>query len=108
MQCPVNVYYNGELKVTKTIPISTIDSLYDGIRETIAYSMTQSIPKNAKYDKVMITKKGMLFGNSEVNIVEFTEVDLKNIDKIDIYLKEPQAGGRKKRKSRKTRKNKRV
>ena len=69
--------------------------------------MNQSIPKNAKYDKVMVTKKGMLFGKSDVNIVEITEVDLKNIDKIDVYLKEPQTGGRK-RKTRKTRKNKRV
>jgi hypothetical protein len=105
MQCPVNVYYNGESKLSITIPISTIDSLYDGIHETIAYSMTKSIPKNAKYDKVMITKKGMIFGNSEVNIVQFTEVDLKNIDKIDVYLKEPYTGGRKSRKSRKNRKS---
>ena len=104
----VNVYYNGESKLSISIPISTIDSLYDGIHETIAYSMTKSIPKNAEYDKVMITKKGMFFGNSQVNIVDFTKVDLKNIDKIDIYLKEPQSGGRRKRKSRKTRKNKRV
>ena len=108
MQCTVNVYYKGEPKVSKPIPISTIDSLYDGIRETIVFSMNQSIPKNAKYDKVMVTKKGMLFGKSDVNIVEITEVDLKNIDKIDVYLKEPPLGGRRKRKSRKTRKNKRV
>jgi len=106
MQCPVNVYYNGELIVTKPIPISTIDSLYNGIRETIAYSMTQSIPQNAKYDKVMVTKKGMLFGSEDVSIVKLTEVDLKNVDKIDVYLS-TQAGGRKSRKSRKNRKSRR-
>lgn len=107
MQCSVNVYYNNEERVTKPILITTIDSLYDGIRETIVYSMTQSIPKNAKYDNAIVTKKGMLFGTSEVSIDKLTEVDLKNVDKIDVYLSTPKVGGRK-RKYRKTRKNKRV
>ena len=103
MQCSVNVYYNSELKVTNPIPIKTMDSLYDGIRETIVYSMTQSIPKNAKYDKTIVTKKGVLFGSEDISIDKLTEVDLKNVEKIHVYLSTPKLGGRK-RKYRKTRK----
>ena len=60
MQCPVNVYYNKELKVTIPITISSMDSLKDGIRDTIVYSMTQSVPpvpQNAKYEKATVTKE---------------------------------------------------
>ena len=105
MQFPVNVYYNSELTVTKPINVSTIDSLYDGIRDTIVFSMTQSIPKNAHYDKVNVTKKGMLFGTNEVVIDKLTEADLKNVEKIDVYLSTPKVGGR--RKSKKNRKSRR-
>lgn len=105
MQCPVNVYYNKELKVTMPITISTMDSLYDGIRETISYSMTNgSVPQNAKYEKVTVTKKSMFFSSGEVSIDKLT--DANNVEKIDVYLIS-QTGGRRKRKSRK-RKNKRV
>jgi len=107
MQCPVNVYYNKELKVTIPITISSMDSLKDGIRDTIVYSMTQSVPpvpQNAKYEKATVTKKGMFFGSDEVSIDELT--DEKNVEKIDVYLIS-QTGGRRKRKN-KTRKNKRV
>jgi hypothetical protein len=100
MQCPVNVYYNKELKVTNPITFSTMDSLYDGIRDTIGYSMAQSIPQNAKYDKVIVTKKGMFFGSEEVSIDKLT--DVKNLEKIDVYLLS-QTGGRRSRKSRKRR-----
>ena len=100
MQCPVNVYYNKELKVTNPITFSTMDSLYDGIRDTIGYSMAQSIPKNAKYDKVIVTKKGMFFGSEEVSIDKLTDVN--NLEKIDVYLLS-QTGGRRSRKSRKRR-----
>lgn len=105
MQCSVNVYYNSELKVTKPIPITTMDSLYDGIRETIVFAMTQSIPKNAKYDKVNVTKKGMIFGSEDISIDKLTETDLKNVEKIDVYLSTPSIGGR--RRSRKSRKSRR-
>jgi len=104
MQCQVNVYYNKELKVTMPITISTMDSLHDGIRDTISYSMTNgSVPQNAKYEKVTVTKKGMFFGSGEVSIDKLT--DANNVEKIDVYLIS-QTGGR--RKYRKTRKNKRV
>ena len=102
MQCPVNVYYNKELKVTNPITFSTMDSLYDGIRDTIGYSMAQSIPKNAKYDKVIVTKKGMFFGSEEVSIDKLT--DVKNVERIDVYLSTPTGGKRSsKSKSRKSR-----
>ena len=107
MQFPVNVYYNSELKVTKPINVSTIDSLYDGIRDTIVYSMTQSVPRNAKYEKAIVIKKGMIFGTTEVIIDKLTEDDFKNVERIDVYLSTPTVGGRKSRR-RKTRKNKRV
>ena len=111
MQISVNVYYNSELKVTKSINVSTLDSLHNGIRETIVFSMTksipQSIPQNATYEKGTATKKGMFFGTEDVSIDKLTEQDLKNVEKIDIYLI-PKVGGRRKSRKAKSRKNKRV
>jgi hypothetical protein len=104
MQCPVNVYYNKELKVTMPITISTMDSLHTGIRDTIVYSMTKSVPQNAKYEKATVTKKGMFFGSEEVSIDKLT--DVKNVERIDVYLSTPTGGGKRSRKS-KSRKSRR-
>lgn len=107
MQISVNVYYNSELIVTKPINVSTLDSLHNGIRDTIVFSMTKSVPQNATYEKGTATKNGMFFGTEDVTIDKLTEQDLKNVNKIDIYLI-PKVGGRRKSRKAKSRKNKRV
>jgi len=121
MALVVNRYDNGT--PNGTIPINTPSTnakdIKTAIIETFLFLRTNSnipdnmkINKNAVIIKILAIPKGMFFfSKSEpVDLNQLSEDELKKLSlepTIDVYFSTP-AGGRKKRKSRKTRKNKRV
>lgn len=106
-----------------TIPINTSSTnakdIKTALNEPILYLRTnRNLPDNMKVSqnaniKIMATTKPSMFDflskSKQVDLLTLSEDELKNLSvepNIDVYFK-TQAGGRK-RKTRKTRKNKRV
>ena len=116
-QVMLNLYVDNESK--GPIPLKLVsdnaNSILNAIKEELfTLKRNNNLPQNTILDKTfVIPKPGMFdfFSKTErVDIKPLTEDVLKKISvepNIDVYFS-TQRGGRRKRKSRKTRKNKRV
>jgi hypothetical protein len=128
----LNMYVNGEKKGPLQLHLlsDNANSILDAIRDTVTHlKVNGTLKPNMVLDKVVVTPKSVEIpkpgffdfdyfkseSKSEpLDLVKLSTMvgpdNLKNLlvgPTIDVYLKTP-LGGRKKRKSRKTRKNKRV